>query len=161
MALGRTAARGRQSTSGALLQLPAPTSWLGLELGVTEPQGDAQRRGVGYGAPLTLWLKPPCFTEETEICLQYQMGRSSLVGSSCLDKRWTSGMLSTVSQPFVSLEAGLQTQKCLTRILGLQVCKDGGLWQMKLVVVNVECIEVVFQWAGCAHPWDLSLESSP
>ena len=70
-------------------------------------------------------------------------------------------MLSTVSQPFVSLEAGLQTQKCLTRILGLQVCKDGGLWQMKLVVVNVECIEVVFQWAGCAHPWDLCLESSP
>lgn len=58
-------------------------------------------------------------------------------------------MLSTVSQPFVSLEAGLQTQKCLTRISGLQVCKlqacvDVGLWKMKLVVVNVECVEVVF-----------------
>ena len=78
---------------------------------------------------------------------------------------WIPDSLSTASQPFVSLEAGLQTQKCLTRILGLQVCKlqawvDVGLWNMKLVVVNVECVEVVFQWAGCAHPWTFSWEFS-
>lgn len=58
-------------------------------------------------------------------------------------------MLSAASQPFVSLEAGLQTQKCLARISGLQVCKlqacvAVGLWNMKLVVVNVECVEVAF-----------------
>ena len=57
-------AKRSQRSSSSLLE---STGWMGL----TEPQGGAQRGGLGYGVPVTLWLKSPHLTEETEFSLQH------------------------------------------------------------------------------------------